>query len=316
MKTDVLEKKVRGLHTVKRNRLIFYSVFIAVPVVHFLVFYVYINFNSILLAFRNYSLADVGGFQAESAGFANFAVAWKEFVSRSYLIWNSLIFLAVDLFIVTPLALLFSFYLYKGTPGSGFFKVILFMPQLLSGVILGLLYKYVATDVYLWFADIFGIKATGGLLDNADTQIATMIVFNALMGFGVNVLLFVGSMSSVNASLVESAKLDGATAMQEFRYIILPMIYSTVATIVVIYISHLFTNQANLYTMFGNGAGKNGTVGYFLYVQTMESKLVAPTSNLLSYPVLSALGFILTAIILPSTLIIRYLANKYGPRED
>lgn len=316
MKGIALKKNVKNLHSVKRNRLLFYSLFISIPVLHFLVFYVYINFNSVLLAFQEYHLADVGGFQAAFAGFSNFATAWKELFSRAYLIWDSLIFLAVDLFIVTPLALLFSYYLYKKGFMSGFFKIILFMPQLLSSVILGLLFKYVATDVYLWFADAAGAKVTGGLLDNANTSLITMIVFNVIMGFGVNVLLFVGAMSGVNSSLIESAQLDGANIMQEFWYIVLPMIFPTVATVMIISISHLFTNQAHLYTMYGNGAGQLGTVGYFMYIQAMESKLVAPTSNLLSYPVLSAMGLILTAIILPITMVLRHLMNKYGPSVD
>ena len=309
--------KGQKLRKEKTNRMIFYSIMIAIPVIHFLIFYVYINFNSILLSLKEYELADVGGYVWHFTWFKNFATAWSEFTAREYLIKNSLIFLASDCFIVTPLAVLFSFYLYKKAPLSGFFKVVLFMPQLLSGVILGLLYKYIASDVYGWFVTtVLDKPFEGGLLDLPGTQLGATLAFNIFMGFGVNVLLFVGSMSGVNISVVESAKIDGASSLQELWYIVLPLVFNTVVTVVIIYISHLFTNQYNMYTLFNNGANQVGTVGYFLYVQAKDSALYISDPGLLSFPVLSALGIILTAIILPITMILRWLLNKYGPSVD
>lgn len=309
-------KKSRKLSSIKTNRLIFYSIMIAVPVIHFLIFYVYINFNSILLSLKEYTLADMGGYEWEFAGLKNFATAWQVFTSRGYFIKNSLIFLASDCLIITPLAVLFSFYLYKKAPLSGFFKVILFLPQILSGVILGLLYKYISSDVYLWFVEKLHITVNGGLLDSPDTALGATLGFNIFMGFGVNVLLFVGAMSAVNVSIVESAKIDGASAMQELWHIVLPLVSPTIVTVLIIYISHLFTNQYNMYTLYGTGALDIQTVGYFLYVQTLESKLAGTRENIFTYPVLSALGIILTAIILPITMIFRWLMNKYGPSAD
>lgn len=303
----------RKLSKTKTNRLIFYSIFIAIPVIHFLVFYVYINFNSIILSLEEYRLADIGGYVAHFNNFQNFAAAWNALVSGKFLIKNSLIFLASDCLIVTPLAVLFSFYLYRKAPLSGFFKVILFMPQLLSGVILGLLYKYVSSEVFLWAAKKLEITVSGGLLNTASTQFGATLAFNIYMGFGVNVLLFVGAMSGVNVSIVESSEIDGASPLQELWYIILPMIFTTIATVLIVYISHLFTNQYNMYTLFENNAGQTSTLGYYLYVQAMESALVAPRDGLLSYPVLSAMGLILTAIILPITMLLRWLMNKFGP---
>ena len=87
-------------------------------------------------------------------------------------------------------------------------------------------------------------------------------------------------------------------------------------TVLIIYISHLFTNQYNMYTLYGTGALDIQTVGYFLYVQTLESKLAGTRENIFTYPVLSAFGIILTAIILPITMIFRWLMNKYGPSAD
>lgn len=309
-------KKTNRLGINNKTEKLFYALFIAIPVIHFLVFYVYINFNSILLAFQEYTLGE-SGYEISFVELENFKAAFKHgFGAEGWIrIKNSLLLFIVTLSVGTPLAILFSYYLFKKAFLSGFFKVILFMPQLLSGVVLGILFKQITSTVYI---DLFGDSTTTGLLTNTETKFGTLLVFNLIMCFGVNVLTYTSTMSGVNESLIESAQLDGATAVQELWYIVLPMIYPTVTTLFIVSFSHLFTEQFHLYTLFGAAANEVGTVGYFLYVQAQSSALSASEVSgiYLSYPVLSAMGLIFTAIILPTTLIIRRLLEKYGPSAD
>ena len=327
-------KRKGGMNKKKRNRLIFYSIFITLPIVHFLLFYVYINFNSILMSFKVYNYTEPvtdtimgtytpGGYKASFAGFENFIVAWRLFADNGFRVKNSFIFYSVDLFVCLPLALLFSYYMYKQYYLSKFFKVILFMPQLLSGLVLGLLYRYIVADVYLHFTQLgwWVDKTDGnGLLQTANwtTRYFTVMVFNILMSFGVNVLTYTSTMGGISDSLIESAQLDGANSLQEFFRIVLPMSYPTVSTLFVVNLSHFFTNQSNLYTLYIGGAAELETVGYFLYkeAQNKDNKLWFVSDKNYTYPVLSALGLILTAIILPTTLFVRWLMNKYGPSAD
>lgn len=309
-------KKTNGLGLNNKNEKLFYALFIAVPVIHFLVFYVYINFNSILLAFQEYTLGE-GGYEISFVGVENFKVAFQNaFEAEGWIrIKNTLLMFIITLCIGTPLAILFSYYLYKKAFLSGFFKVILFMPQLLSGVVLGILFKQLTSSVYI---DIFGDATTTGLLTNPETKFKTVLVFNLLMCFGVNVLTYTSTMSGVNESLIESAQLDGATSAQELWHIVLPMIYPTVTTLFIVSFSHLFTEQYHLYTLFGTAANEMSSVGYFLYVQAQSSALSSSEVSgvYLNYPTLSAMGLIFTAIILPTTLIIRDLLEKHGPSAD
>ena len=60
MKQATLRKTSNKLGIGNKKEVLFYSLFIAIPVIHFLVFYVYINFNSILLAFQTHNLVDGG----------------------------------------------------------------------------------------------------------------------------------------------------------------------------------------------------------------------------------------------------------------
>ena len=99
----------------KTKRLIFYIAVVALPVLQFVIFYLYVNFNSIILAFQKYVPPATGevGFRKVFANFDNFEVAFSTLVNGWNMIANSLRMIACELFIGLPLALLFSFYIYK-----------------------------------------------------------------------------------------------------------------------------------------------------------------------------------------------------------
>ena len=54
MEQTATKKATTGLGINNKNEKLFYALFIAIPVIHFLVFYVYINFNSILPTLSNF----------------------------------------------------------------------------------------------------------------------------------------------------------------------------------------------------------------------------------------------------------------------
>ena len=297
----------------KTKRNIFYFAMIFLPMLQFAIFYIYVNFNSIVLAFQHYELNENFLFDI-SFTFENFKTVWDLLGERSYLITNSLIRFAVVVVVQYPLALIFSFYIYKKWMGSGFFKTILFMPQLVSGLIYGLLYKYIISDVYI----ALNPESLGGLLDLNNLPLArTMVlIYSVFMGFGVNVLLFSGSMSGINDSVVESAHLDGANSVQEFIYITVPMVWATLVQLMVVSISAIFTDQMNLMTFYGAHAEDLSTLGYFIYFQTQASDVISPDpSQFLNFSELASLGLMATVVVFPVTMITRKLMFKYGPSD-
>ncbi len=296
------------------KKLLFYSVCISVPVLHFLVFYVYINFNSFLLAFREYEFT-AQGVVYTNAAFKNFVTAWQDITSHGVRVWNSFLYLIINFGVSTPIILLMSFYIFKRRTFGNFFKVMLFMPQILSAVVFGLIYKRLTNDVYLaLFPD-----AAANLLEDLSKAKRAVILFNLIMNLGVNMLMYTSAMSGVNQSIVESAEIDGCTPMKEFRHIMLPMIYPTILTLGIVTLARVFTDQYNLYTLYGEQAPSNvPSIGYFLYLQANQpaDQALIGQSTYLSYPVLSAYGIILMVIVMPTTLILRWLLNKFGPSAD
>lgn len=312
-------KKEKRVLKRTHKRIIFYTLMMILPMLNFLVFYVYQNFSTIFLAFKEYELVTGEGYKETYTVFNNFKIIFRNLAHIKSGLWD-MIFNSFVLFLVKTglglgLAIVFSYYIYKKAKLSELYRVMLFLPSVISSVILVVVFKYMVENVY---TGIFGAKF--GLLTTH--YWGCILFFNVFISFGTNVLMFSGAMSAIDESIVEAAKIDGANVVQEFFRITLPMVFPTLVTFLVIGLSLMFTDQANLYTFSQESAGES-TVGYFLYIQSLQSDVVARKSvyaaslegRYLSFPEVSAFGLLITAIILPTTLGVRKICEKYGPSE-
>ena len=304
------KKMKNSTNTRKQKRLIFYIILMALPMLQFFVLWFCVNINSILLAFKSYDF-DTGDYTI--VWFDNFKRAFHDFKAIPYFgasIRNTLIIYLCNLIIGTPLTLLFSFYIYKKMPANGLFKVILFLPSILSSLITVIIYKYFVDSAIPALWEMITGETIQGLLANQDTTLVTIIFFNVWLGFGTSTIMYSSTMSGISDSVVEAAELDGITPLKEFWYITVPMIWPTFVTFVIVGFSAMFTSQASLYDFYGNDAEYSlYTFGYYLYVAVR-------TYSMNEYPYLSSIGLILTAVALPLTLGLRKLMNKIGPSKD
>ncbi len=296
--------------TRKQKKLLFYISAIAYSIIQISIFYLYTHLNSIILAFKKYGI-EGGKLVTSFAGFENFAEAFKILKENLYMVKNSLILYAFNLGVGFTLALVFSFYIYKKYKGAKIFQVILFMPNLISGLVFALIFRYLVTDVY---RVVFSVKL--GLLDNESTKFATVLFYNIWVSFGVNVMMFSGSMSGIDDSLVEAAQLDGVSIVQEFFHLTIPMIFSTFKSFIIIGMVGIFTHQMSLFSLFGNNGYDVGTLGYYLYVEASQSGTTVNNPSTPTYSVLSALGVILTFVLVPIVIGTKKLLEKYGPSVE
>ncbi len=317
----LLKGKAKRVYTRKQKRMIFYVLMFALPLLQFLLFYLYVNFNSIIIAFQEKTpKLDSLGYDISFTG-KNFEKAFDFFFSSACgkMLGNSLQLFGCQIFIVTPLALLFSYYIAKEKAGSKFFRIMLYLPQVISVVVLGILFKYVLNEVYPYIAkEFFGKEDVAGLMlptSSYNSKFYSALVFTLWFSFGTNVLIYTGAMSGVDQSIVESAHLDGVTSFQEFFYIYVPMIFSTVSTFIVTGLAGIFNNQMSLHTFFAN-SGEVDVFGYYFYRITALNLGNSAGGKMMTLHQLAALGLIATVILVPITLVVRKLLNKYGPSTD
>ncbi len=304
------EKVLLSRHT---KRVLFYSALIAIPCIQFFFFYIYANANSIILAFQKYSLKSEGiGYDVTFNMVGNFKQAWEIFSSSGDMLLKSIYLFLFNFLIVSTLGLLFSYYIAKKFVLSGLFRVILFMPQIVSSVVLVVIYKELVNQT---FNSLFGHMVFGAN-DSVTGKYVAVLFYNIWAGFGVNVMLYTGAMSGIDQSIIESAQLDGVNVGQEFIHIYVPLIFPTFTTFVVTGMATIFTSTMHLVPFFGTVLDPPFNVfGFFLYRETLHAKEYT-TGDQLSYSVLSALGIIITLILVPIILTVRRLMEKYGPSTD
>jgi fructooligosaccharide transport system permease protein len=246
-------------------------------------------------------------------GFENFSKIFDQIATDSIFrgaLWNTLLVFVLGLLIGTTIPVLVSYYIYKKRLFFKAFRVLLFLPSIISSLVLVLAYKYFMEVAVpqIWF-NLFD-KTIEGLLSNTETDFFFVLFFTYWFGMGSTFLLYVSTMCSISDAVVESAELDGFTPFQEFRYITFPLVYPTYVTFVVVNISTLFTNQINLFSMFSSYAPDSMyTLVYWMYKETARATIGG-------YPYLAAMGILCTVIAVPLCLGIKYLLEKFGPSVD
>ena len=207
-----------------------------------LVLYIVFVLSPFAQAFH-YSLTDWTGIspEFEYVGFANFERLLDDSVFLRAL-RNNAVFLLVVPAVTVFLALLFAFLLnvgsaagagVRGIAGSGFYKLVFFMPQVLAipviAVIWSVIFEPTSTGLVNSALGRIGIGPLGFL---ADPDLALWCVMWVLIwgSVGFYLVLFNAAISSVPRELFESAVIDGAGNVATFLRITLPLLWDTVQT--------------------------------------------------------------------------------------
>ena len=194
------------------------------------------------------------------------------------------------------------------------------MPTIISSIVLVFIYQVLVDNI---IPDLL-VKKLGlvaqddygkfQLLTNAETRFNTLLFFCLFLSFGVNVLMYSGAMSGVSGEMVEAAHIDGCGDFRELIHIILPSVYPTLTTFIVVGVAGFFTNQMHIYDMYGGGDKADSsiwTLGYYMYKSTVSGE---KTKDL--YPYLSAMGIVFTLIAAPISIFVKWAMEKYGPSVD
>lgn len=186
----------------------------------------------------------------------------------------------------------------------------LFLPTIISSVITVTIYKKVCEIAIPAISASVFHTTIRGLLSNPDTRFGAIMFFYLWLSFGSLMLMYLGAMNGISDSISEAARLDGASNIQEFVYIVFPMIYPTFSTLFYTSVATIFTNQINLYSLWGASApSSTWTFGYYLYKEVAQAGEAR-------YPSLAALGVLMTVVAAPLTFFFKWLLRHVGPKVD
>lgn len=293
----------------KRRETLFIIAVLSVPMILFLINYVYINSSSIFMAFLKMEV----DFSYTWNGLNNFREVFAQLSSSGQLVLtslkNSLRIFFWTLVVGFPLNMIFSFYLYKKMFAHSFIRFVVMLPSIVSGLVIGLLFLQFVDTALPELVRLVFKKEIGNILSDPSTSFGVLIFYVLWTGFSSSLILYPNAMNAIPTEIIESAKLDGVNSLQELWYIIMPLIYPTITTFMVTGVAGMLVADGPLFLFYyTNAPAELYTMGYYLLIQTAYS-----SSGAAGYPFLSALGLVLTLIAAPITIFVKYMMEKYGP---
>lgn len=300
-------KKIKRIG--KRRETIFIVALLAVPTVHWLIFWLYVNMSSFVLAFQT---------QAGEWSLINFSMFWNSLTSpygatvgRSLI--NTLKYWAVSIGINFPLSIVIAYFLFKKIRFYKFFRIIFFLPCIITSIILVGVYNMSIAPSGLWdsFLNLFGksVPAWGYFNDEA-TATNAILVYCAWTGFGSNVVLIGSAMARVPDSVLEAAKLDGCKPLREIIQIILPLIWPTLSTLILLSLTGFFSASGPILLFAPDGNAGTTTLSYWIFKQVYGAGEFGQTGGTQNYGLVSATGLVFTVIWVPVILFVRWLMEK------
>lgn len=290
----------------KRNkRLIPFILFACtVPVLNWLIFYVYPNASSIVMAFLD---------SEGHPSFTNFQRLWTEFQLPTSTIRialkNTLITFCISVACFIPRVLV-SYFIYKKVPGYKIYRILFFLPSILFSVCVAMCFtRMVGTTGFIaeFVKNALGLDRIPELL--ADSQFANYTIwFNMIwLGFPGDLIIWGGTFARIPEDVLESARLDGVSWISEFTKIVVPMVWPTVALKMVLTVCGVLGASGQVYLLTKGNYGTM-TLSCWLYRTLMESSGTKYTSNVYNY--LSAVGLVMTVISVTIALLVRKYTDK------
>lgn len=215
-----------------------------IPGCLYLLIFKYIPMFGIVIAFKDFSLTR-GIWASDWIGFENFSYLFesKDFYK---VLRNSLILSSYHIVFAFPAPIILAVMLneVKSILFKRVSQTVLYLPHFISWVVLaGMVVNFLSpsTGPVNHVIKAMGYEPIAFLLK--PEYFRTILVSAEIWkGVGWGTIVYLAAMTGIDPSLYESAKMDGATRLQQIRYITIPGIASTVVVMLILQLGHILDN--------------------------------------------------------------------------
>lgn len=231
-------------------------------ILHFLVFVAFPILFSLVLTFNKWNIIS----PMEYIGLANYSR-----ILQDSLFWkavgNTLIFLSIHIPLQIIVALALAEILNQKIKLRPFFRGAFFLPVIVSGVVVSILWQQLLgfdTGIFNRILTSIGLGRIGWLID-PNWAMPSIAIMATWKNVGLYIILFLVGLQTVPKAYYEAADLEGATKWQKFWHITLPMINPTIFMVVILSTIGGFSLFIEPYVMTGGGP-LNSTLSAVLYI--------------------------------------------------
>lgn len=296
--------------TRKQKKLLFVWGMLALPLLQWLIFFVYVNIDSILMSFQamNYT---TGKIEWTLNNYKRFFYEWNALDTMKNAVWNSVL-AGLNNMVLILISLVLSYFFYKKIPGRSFFRIVYFLPSVISIVIYTMVYKFMfdtSVGPINTILKTFGVAVTDLPKWFGDTNLAfpLVLLYCLWVGTGYNILILGAAMEGLPEDVMEYSKLEGVSRTRELFQIVVPMIWPTLAVAILGSVTTVFTLfiQVELLTEGGPG-GASQTISFLV------NSIIKGTNNDLEWG--ATMGLVFTIVAAPIIIALKKLLDKIGER--
>jgi raffinose/stachyose/melibiose transport system permease protein len=206
-------------------------------------------------------------------GFDNYVTLWTSNRVFWIALKNNALWTAVALVVPTALGLALALLLNGKLVGRGFYRGIFYFPAILSLSLCGLIWTWIyhpSLGFLNQFLEWVGLESMQrAWLSEPSIALFAVMVAAAWHNTGLPMLLYLAGLQTIPREVIEAAHVDGATAVQRFRYVTWPMLKDT--TFVVLAIT--FINSLKVYDVvyvmtYGGPANQTQVLGTWMFFLT------------------------------------------------
>lgn len=230
----------------------------------FLIFVVRAVIQAVSMSFYDWQVLRPG---QTYVGLGNYQELFNDYVWW-IAVKNTLVFMVLTVTGTTVVALGAAVTVTQNIRWQGFFRVVLYMPTLLSVGVVGLIWVWLLSTQYgiiNYFLSFLGIQPLNWLGDES-LVIPALSMTTIWWGFGFPMLIFIAGIQGIPETLYEAARIDGANSRQLFWHITLPLLKPTLLFVTVTGVISHFQVFGQPFIMTTGGPGRGSyTVIYYLY---------------------------------------------------
>jgi multiple sugar transport system permease protein len=207
---------------------------------------------------------------------------------------------------VTVLGLLAALFVNQGWPLAGLARTLFFAPNVCSATVIGIVWVWVLDTQYgllNQYLAVLGLDKVPWLTSTRWSLVGVSMA-SIWWDLGLAFVLFLAALQDLPRELSESASVDGASPLQQFRYVILPQLRPVLSLVVTLQLIATLRIFSQVYVMTNGGpAGSSSSVIHYVYS-------TAVVRHLMGYS--AAVSMLLFAVILVATVLQRFLLKERG----
>ncbi len=199
---------------------------------------------NIIISFQVVDMFSLNQLFHEFAGWDNYIEVFHD-PAAAEVLWNTTLFTIVSVFFQFTLGFALALFFNQKFPGATWFRGLFLAGWVMPGLVVGVLWNWLLSGdfgVINWTLETLGIIGEPIFWrSDVDYSLISVILANIWYGVPFNMILLSVGLAGIPEDLYEAAALDGATALQKFTTITLPMMRSTIGAVIALGI--IFTLQ-------------------------------------------------------------------------